>query len=82
LKAADNPVLQNIWDIVAMIPHGRVSTYGNVARAAGLARGARQAGYAMSSPQHREQARRLRAEGVAVKGGRVDSSAIVDLDEL
>ena len=37
VKPADNPVLQTIWDIVAMIPHGRVSTYGNVARAAGLA---------------------------------------------
>src|ERR1700734_224450 len=47
VKPADNPVLQTIWDIVAMIPHGRVSTYGNVARAAGLARGARQAGYAL-----------------------------------
>jgi methylated-DNA-protein-cysteine methyltransferase-like protein len=107
VKPADNPILQTIWDIVAMIPHGRVSTYGNVARAAGLARGARQAGYALrmtppgmklpwhrvlgaggrivfpaSSPQHREQARRLRAEGVTVKGGRVDPSAIVDLDEL
>jgi len=105
--AADNPVLQTIWDIVAMIPRGRVSTYGNVARAAGLARGARQAGYALrmtppgmklpwhrvlgaggrivfpvSSPQHREQARRLRAEGVAVKGGRVDPSALINLEEL
>lgn len=90
-----------------MIPRGRVSTYGNVARAAGLARGARHAGYALrmtppgmrlpwhrvvgaggrivfpqSSPQHREQARRLRAEGVTVKGGRIDLSALVSLDEL
>jgi len=43
----DLMVLQRIWDIVAMIPRGRVSTYGHVARAAGLARGARQAGYAL-----------------------------------
>ena len=43
-----------------MIPPGQVSTYGNVARAAGLPRGARQAGYAlrvapdgMNLPWHR-----------------------------
>ena len=55
-----NPVLQAIWDVIAMIPAGQVSTYGNVARAAGLLRGARQAGYAlrvapeeMNLPWHR-----------------------------
>ena len=101
------PALQRIWDIVAMIPRGRVATYGHVARAAGLARGARQAGYAMrvapaelhlpwhrvlgaggrisfpkSSPHHREQARRLRAEGVAVRDGRADPSALMSLEEF
>jgi methylated-DNA-protein-cysteine methyltransferase-like protein len=45
--AEHNPVLQAIWDVIAMIPAGQVSTYGNVARAAGLPRGARQAGYAL-----------------------------------
>jgi methylated-DNA-protein-cysteine methyltransferase related protein len=35
-----------------------------------------------SSSQHREQARRLRAEGVIVKGGRVDPSALINLEEL
>jgi methylated-DNA-protein-cysteine methyltransferase-like protein len=100
-------VLQTIWDIVAMIPRGRVSTYGDVARAAGLARGARQAGYALrispselhlpwhrvlgaggrivfpaQSRQHREQARRLRSEGVAVRAGRVDPAAITRLEEI
>jgi methylated-DNA-protein-cysteine methyltransferase-like protein len=102
-----SPVLQTIWDIVAMIPRGQVATYGSVARAAGLARGARQAGYALrmsppgmhlpwhrvvgaggriafpkSSRQHREQTRRLRSEGVAVRDGRVDRAAIASLDEL
>jgi methylated-DNA-protein-cysteine methyltransferase-like protein len=106
-SAADNPVLQTIWDIVAMIPRGRVSTYGQVARAAGLLRGARQAGYALRmmpagmrlpwhrvvgaggrivfppvSAQHREQARRLRAEGVVVSAGRVAASAMTTLEEL
>ena len=42
-----NPVLQAIWDVIAMIPPGQVSTYGHVARAAGLPRGARQTGYAL-----------------------------------
>jgi O6-methylguanine-DNA--protein-cysteine methyltransferase len=40
----DNPALQAIWDVVARIPRGRVSTYGDVAREAGLPGRARQAG--------------------------------------
>jgi methylated-DNA-protein-cysteine methyltransferase-like protein len=35
-----------------------------------------------SSRQHREQARRLRAEGVAVQDGRVPRSAMIRLEEL
>ncbi|MGA8708698.1 MAG: MGMT family protein [Steroidobacteraceae bacterium] len=106
-RADNHPVLQTIWDIVAMIPRGRVTTYGDLARAAGLARGARQAGYALrvtppgmnlpwhrvvaaggritfaqSSHQYREQARRLRSDGVAVRNGRVDPEAMVKLEEL
>jgi methylated-DNA-protein-cysteine methyltransferase-like protein len=34
-----------------------------------------------SSREHREQARRLRAEGVVVQNGRVQSSAITSLDD-
>ena len=85
--------------MVGSIPRGKVSTYGAVARVAGLPGRARLAGLALrvsppqmnlpwhrvvgaggrivfprSSPQHREQARRLRAEGVAVKDGRVSRS--------
>lgn len=36
-----------IWEIVSGIPRGKVATYGDVARAAGLHRGARQVGRAM-----------------------------------
>ena len=43
----ENPALQAIWDVVAQIPRGRVSTYGGVAREAGLPGRARQAGYAL-----------------------------------
>jgi methylated-DNA-protein-cysteine methyltransferase related protein len=99
--------LEAIWHTVCAIPRGRVSTYGAVARAAGLPGRARQAGYALrvappglqlpwhrvvgaggriafpkSSRKHAEQARRLRAEGVAVRDGRVAASALTDLAEL
>jgi len=95
----DNPALQTIWDVVARIPRGRVSTYGEVAREAGLPGRARQVGYALKhvpkgldlpwhrvvgaggkiafppgTKPHREQARRLRAEGVTVENGRVARS--------
>ena len=103
----DNPALEIIWNVVASIPRGQVSTYGAVARAAGLPGRARQAGFALrvapeelNLPWHRvlgaggrivfpktsrhfkEQARRLRAEGVAVKDGRAPASAMAELEEI
>jgi methylated-DNA-protein-cysteine methyltransferase related protein len=103
----DNPALETIWNVVASIPRGQVSTYGAVARAAGLPGRARQAGYALrvmpeelnlpwhrvlgaggkivfpkTSRQYKEQARRLKAEGVLVKDGRAPASAMADLEEL
>lgn len=99
--------LQAIWNVVARIPRGQVSSYGDVARAAGLPGRARLAGKAlrlmpedMNLPWHRvmgaggrivfpkgsrhfrEQARLLRSEGIAVKDGRVDKSALSDLEEF
>ncbi len=38
---------QQIWRVIAMIPVGRVSTYGDVARLAGLPGGARRVGFAL-----------------------------------
>jgi methylated-DNA-protein-cysteine methyltransferase-like protein len=38
---------QAIWDTIRDIPRGRVASYGQVARIAGLPRGARQVGYAL-----------------------------------
>ncbi len=103
----ENPALEAIWHVVCAIPRGQVSTYGAVARAAGLPGRARQTGRALrvapeelNVPWHRvvgaggrivfppasksasEQARRLRAEGVKVKGGRIERSALTDLEEL
>ena len=100
-----NAALQAMWDVVAIIPRGRVRTYGDVARAAGYPGRARQAGYALRmmpeemhlpwhrvvgaggrivfpklSSHYREQSRRLRSEGVAVKDGRVPRSALMDAE--
>ncbi len=103
----DNPALELIWNVVASIPRGQVSTYGAVARAAGLPGRARQAGFALrvapkdlNLPWHRvlgaggrivfppgsrhfkEQASRLRAEGVDVKAGRAPTSAMTELEAI
>ncbi len=102
-----NPALEAIWNVVASIPRGQVSTYGAVARAAGLPGRARQTGFALrvapeelNLPWHRvlgaggrivfprtsrhfkEQARRLRAEGVTIKDGRAAASSLTELEEL
>jgi len=103
----DNPAFQEIWAVVGAIPRGSVSTYGAVARAAGLPGRARMAGRALrespkemklpwhrvvgaggkivfppTSLNHREQTRRLRAEGVVVKAGRVSREAMTDLEQF
>jgi methylated-DNA-protein-cysteine methyltransferase-like protein len=102
-----NPAIQAIWDVTCAIPRGQVSTYGAVARAAGLPGRARLTGFALrtapddinlpwhrvvgaggrivfpkSSVQHREQARRLRGEGVVLKDGRVERSYMADLEPI
>jgi methylated-DNA-protein-cysteine methyltransferase related protein len=43
----DHSALQLIWDVVSSIPRGRASTYGSVARAAGLPGRARLVGFAL-----------------------------------
>jgi methylated-DNA-protein-cysteine methyltransferase-like protein len=107
IATEDNPAIQAIWHVISRLPRGRVSTYGDIARAAGLPGRARQTGSALrlmpddmhlpwhrvvgaggriafpkGSRQHREQARLLRSEGVAVKDGRVAPSAMARLEEL
>src|SRR5271155_1792800 len=106
-SAEANPALEEIWHAVCAIPRGKASTYGSVARAAGLPGRARQVGLALrmapdelnlpwhrvvaaggrivfpaSSHSHREQARRLRAEGIRVVKGRVTPSAMTDLEGI
>jgi methylated-DNA-protein-cysteine methyltransferase-like protein len=100
-----NPAFQDIWDVVGAIPRGQVSTYGSVARAAGLPGRARLAGRALrlaprtahlpwhrvvgaggrivfppTSAAHREQIRRLKAEKVVVKNGRVNCDFMTTLE--
>lgn len=82
---------ERFLEVIRQIPAGRVATYGQVARLAGLPRGARQVGWALAAlaPEStvpwwrvvardgllrcrsgaREQAARLRAEGVPVAAG-------------
>ena len=38
---------ERVWDVVAQIPVGRVTTYGRIARHLGLGRSARMVGYAL-----------------------------------
>ncbi|MGO9933818.1 MAG: MGMT family protein [Steroidobacteraceae bacterium] len=107
VRADDNPAIQAIWDVVCAIPRGQVSTYGAVARAAGLPGRARLTGHALkvapkeinlpwhrvvgaggrivfpiASLPHREQAKRLRAEGVVLKNGRAARSFIAHLEQI
>ena len=42
-------LFRRIWSVTARIPRGRVATYGQIARLAGLPGGARTAGWAMAS---------------------------------
>lgn len=64
----DDPALQAIWDVVAQLPYGSVSTYGDVARAAGLPGRARQAGYAL---KHLPDGRHLPWHRVVGAGGKI-----------
>jgi methylated-DNA-protein-cysteine methyltransferase-like protein len=64
----DNPALQAIWDVVARIPRGRASTYGDVAREAGLPGRARLAGYAL---KHTPDGMHLPWHRVVGAGGKI-----------
>ncbi len=64
----ESPALQAIWDVVARIPRGSVSTYGDVARAAGLPGRARQAGYAL---KHARDGMHLPWHRVVGAGGKI-----------
>jgi alkylated DNA nucleotide flippase Atl1 len=45
--SCDDTTFQRLWRVVARVPRGRVATYGQIARMAGLQRGARTVGWAL-----------------------------------
>jgi len=47
MKLSKQAINERIWQIVAMIPPGRVSTYGEIARQAGMPGAARRVGKAL-----------------------------------
>ena len=70
---------ERIYEIVARIPAGNVATYGQVARMAGIPKGARQVGYAMAAlpsdydvPWHRV----INAQGKVSPRARSESTAL------
>ena len=64
----DNPALQAIWDVVARIPRGGVSTSADVAREAGLPGRAGQTGYAL---KHTPDGMHLPWHRVVGAGGKI-----------
>lgn len=49
----DPSAYEKIWETVSRIPYGRVATYGQIARLAGLGKRARMVGYALHrTPDH------------------------------
>lgn len=86
-----NSLYERIYEVASRIPEGKVATYGQIARMAGIPRGARQVGYAMAAlgrgrprlevPWHRV----VNAKGESSIGGeqvtRLESEGVV-FDEL
>ena len=68
----ESPALRAIWDVIARIPRGCVTTYGDVARAAGLPGRARQTGYAL---KHAPEGMYLPWHRVVGAGGRISFPA-------
>ncbi len=48
MKKSDN-FFEKVYDVVRLIPYGRVTSYGNIARYLGAARSARMVGWAMNN---------------------------------
>jgi methylated-DNA-protein-cysteine methyltransferase related protein len=68
VEASTARAFDRILDVIRAIPRGRVMTYGEVARVAGLPRGARVVGYALRAAKGRVPWQRvvgLRRRGVA-----------------
>ncbi len=75
-------MFERIWRVVAKVPRGRVATYGQIARLAGLANGARTVGWALGALPDRTRIggrrvpwqRVINAQGTISLRGRGDGS--------
>ncbi|MDR0295632.1 MAG: MGMT family protein [Prevotellaceae bacterium] len=45
----DQNFFEQVWEVVRQVPHGRVTTYGAIAKALGSAQSARMVGWAMNA---------------------------------
>lgn len=64
-----NPFFEQVYAVVATIPHGKVASYGQIARLLGLPRAARKVGWAMRCcPEGLPWQRVVMADG-SVTGG-------------
>jgi len=67
-RASPGGLFGGIWAVVARVPRGRVATYGQIARMAGLPGGARTVGWAM----------RALPDGLAIGGRRVPWHRVIN----
>jgi methylated-DNA-protein-cysteine methyltransferase-like protein len=51
---AQNDFFERVWDVVVLIPEGRVTSYGAIAKFLGAARSSRMVGYAMNASHQAE----------------------------
>lgn len=62
---------QKVYDVVAEIPEGKVTTYGAIARHLGVQSGARMVGYALNQLIHENNAQPLLAHRVVNRLGQL-----------
>ncbi len=64
------PFFEQVYRLVGQIPRGKVASYGQIARALGNARWARQVGWALRvCPDHLPWQRVVKADGTIAGGG-------------
>lgn len=49
MKPSDRDFFERVWDVVARIPYGKVTTYGDIAEHLGLRAAARTVGWALNA---------------------------------
>jgi methylated-DNA-protein-cysteine methyltransferase-like protein len=54
MKKPQNDFFEQVYAVVRLIPEGRVTSYGSIARYLGTAKSSRMVGYAMNASHHTE----------------------------